>query len=78
MGVLQYAAAGFNDYASQNAYTQLQTIIANVVRDFKFANTDGGDKVVGTDYSSLFSRPLSPAVVSWERRDSSDCQIILR
>lgn len=65
---LPFGAGRHRCIGEQFAYTQLQTILADVVRDFKFANTDGGDKVVGTDYSSLFSRPLGPAVVSWKRR----------
>ncbi|KAL8836368.1 MAG: hypothetical protein Q9170_002941 [Blastenia crenularia] len=51
------------------AYVQLGTITATMVRMFKMRNLEGVEGVVGTDYSSLFSRPLSPAVVSWERRE---------
>lgn len=50
------------------AYVQLGTITANLVRFFRFRNLDGVKGVVGTDYSSLFSRPLNPAVVRWEKR----------
>lgn len=50
------------------AYVQLGTITAVLVRQFRFRNLDGVKGVVGTDYSSLFSRPLNPAVVNWERR----------
>ena len=53
------------------ANVQLQTIVAVVVRLFKFRNADGSDKVIGTDYASLFSRPLEPAVINWERRESA-------
>lgn len=52
------------------ANVQLQTIIANMVRLFKLSNVDGGDKIVGTDYQSLFSRPLEPCPVRWERREA--------
>lgn len=51
------------------AYAQLGAIAATLVREFRFRNLDGVKGVVGTDYSSLFSRPLSPAVVIWERRE---------
>jgi sterol 14-demethylase len=51
------------------ANVQLQTIVAMTVREFKFRNVDGSDKVIGTDYASLFSRPLEPANIHWERRD---------
>jgi sterol 14-demethylase len=52
------------------ANVQLQTIVAMTVRMFKFRNVDGSTgNVVGTDYASLFSRPLEPANIYWERRD---------
>jgi sterol 14-demethylase len=51
------------------ANVQLQTIVAMTVRLFKFRNVDGSNKVIGTDYASLFSRPLEPANIHWERRD---------
>lgn len=51
------------------ANVQLQTIIAMVVREFKWRNPDGSNKVVGTDYASLFSRPLEPANIYWEKRE---------
>ena len=51
------------------AYVQLGTITATFVREFCFANLEGVKGVVGTDYSSLFSRPLNPAVVQWEKRE---------
>jgi len=50
------------------ANAQLQTIVAEVVREFKFRNVDGGNTLIGTDYASLFSRPLEPANIHWERR----------
>ncbi|UKZ53781.1 lanosterol 14-alpha-demethylase [Trichoderma virens] len=51
------------------ANLQLQTIIAETVRLFKLSNVDGSNNIVGTDYASLFSRPLEPAKIRWERRD---------
>lgn len=51
------------------AYVQLGTITATLVREFRFRNLDGVRGIVGTDYSSLFSRPLNPAVVNWEKRE---------
>ncbi|KAI4119808.1 MAG: hypothetical protein LQ345_000367 [Seirophora villosa] len=55
------------------AYVQLGTITATMVRMFRLRNLEGVKGVVGTDYSeaqkkSLFSRPLNPAVVRWEKR----------
>lgn len=52
------------------AYLQLTIIIAIMVRRFKVRNVDGKEgTIVGTDYSSMFSRPLEPALVQWERRE---------
>ena len=51
------------------AYVQLGAITATMVREFQLKTLDGKGRVVGTDYSSLFSRPLNPAVVQWERRE---------
>lgn len=66
---LPFGAGRHRCIGEQFAYVQLQTILATVIRDLKFFNADGVKGVVGTDYSSLFSRPLSPAVVRWERRE---------
>ncbi len=54
------------------AYVQLGVITATMVREFRLKSLEGQKGVVGTDYSSLFSRPLSPALVHWERRGKSD------
>ena len=51
------------------AYVQLGAITATMVREFRLRNLEGKEGVVGTDYSSLFSRPLNPAVVQWEKRE---------
>ena len=53
------------------AYVQLGVITATMVRELRFSKLDGQNGVVGTDYSSLFSRPLNPAYVHWERRGKS-------
>ncbi|KAH7310429.1 cytochrome P450 51A [Stachybotrys elegans] len=52
------------------AYVNLSTIIAVLVRNFRFQTMDGKKGVPETDYASLFSRPVQPAFVRWERRDS--------
>ncbi|KAF2765181.1 14-alpha-demethylase [Teratosphaeria nubilosa] len=69
---LPFGAGRHRCIGEQFAYVQLQTILATLVRDFKFRNLDGSDKVVGTDYSSLFSQPQRPAVVRWERREGKE------
>ncbi|KAK0624693.1 cytochrome P450 51B [Bombardia bombarda] len=65
---LPFGAGRHRCIGEQFANVQLQTIVANTVRWFKFRNVDGSDKVIGTDYASLFSRPLEPAKIYWERR----------
>ena len=50
------------------AYVQLGSILASLVRSLKVENLPGKEGVVNTDYSSLFSRPMAPATVRWERR----------
>ena len=52
------------------AYVQLGVILVEFVRTFRLRTLDGKGGIVGTDYSSLFSRPLAPAVVGWEWRKS--------
>ncbi|OQO07713.1 Eburicol 14-alpha-demethylase [Cryoendolithus antarcticus] len=66
---LPFGAGRHRCIGEQFAYLQLQTILATVVRDLRFKNVEGVEGVVGTDYSSLFSRPLNPAIVRWERRE---------
>ncbi|KAK7745017.1 Lanosterol 14-alpha-demethylase [Cytospora paraplurivora] len=66
---LPFGAGRHRCIGEQFAYLQLQTIVANITRLFKFRNVDGSTgKTVGTDYASLFSRPLEPANIYWERR----------
>lgn len=66
---LPFGAGRHRCIGEQFAYVQLQTIIANITRQFKLRNVDGSTgKTVGTDYASLFSRPLEPANIYWEKR----------
>ncbi|KAK5990818.1 Eburicol 14-alpha-demethylase [Cladobotryum mycophilum] len=66
---LPFGAGRHRCIGEQFANVQLQTIIAEVVRLFKLSNVDGGNSLIGTDYASLFSRPLEPAKIRWERRN---------
>lgn len=66
---LPFGAGRHRCIGEQFANLQLQTIIAETVRMFKLSNVDGSNSIVGTDYASLFSRPLEPANIRWERRD---------
>ncbi|KAI1847383.1 hypothetical protein JX266_006608 [Neoarthrinium moseri] len=66
---LPFGAGRHRCIGEQFANVQLQTIVAMVVRMFKFRNPDGSNTVIGTDYASLFSRPLEPAKIYWEKRN---------
>ncbi|KAI1329620.1 cytochrome P450 [Xylariaceae sp. FL0255] len=66
---LPFGAGRHRCIGEQFANVQLQTILAMTVREFKFSNVDGSKEVIGTDYQSLFSRPLEPANIRWERRE---------
>ena len=66
---LPFGAGRHRCIGEQFAYLQLQTILANFVREFKIQNPGGSKDIIGTDYTSLFSRPLAPAIVEWERRN---------
>lgn len=68
---LPFGAGRHRCIGEQFANVQLTTIMATIVRHFKFRNLDGSTKVIGTDYASLFTRPLTPAMVEWERRENA-------
>ncbi|KAI4123307.1 MAG: hypothetical protein LQ338_005332 [Usnochroma carphineum] len=67
---LPFGAGRHRCIGEKYAYLQLTIVVAVMVRRFKFRNVEGKEEgvVVGTDYSSMFSRPLEPALVRWERR----------
>jgi cytochrome P450 len=65
---LPFGAGRHRCIGEQFAYVQLQTILVNFVRVMKVRNTDGSERVPETDFSSLFSRPMNPAIIEWERR----------
>ena len=64
---LPFGAGRHRCIGEQFAYVQLGTVLATTVRYVRFRNLEG-KSLVPTDYSSLFSRPLSPAVVEFEKR----------
>ncbi|CAO2648975.1 Nn.00g099240.m01.CDS01 [Neocucurbitaria sp. VM-36] len=68
---LPFGAGRHRCIGEQFAYLQLQTILVAFVREFKLRNVGGNKDIVGTDYSSLFSRPLAPGIVEWERREKA-------
>ena len=67
---LPFGAGRHRCIGEQFAYVQLQTILGTMVRKIKFSNVEGKKDgyVPDTDYSSLFSRPMAPAMVQWEKR----------
>ncbi|TLD13613.1 uncharacterized protein PgNI_02936 [Pyricularia grisea] len=65
---LPFGAGRHRCIGEKFAYLNLATIVSTLVRNFKFSTLDGMATVPPTDYTSLFSRPMQPAVVRWERR----------
>jgi len=66
---LPFGAGRHRCIGEQFAYIQLGTVLAQIIREVKL-KTPEGEKLVDTDYSSLFSRPLNPAIVEFEKRNS--------
>ncbi|KAL6717792.1 Lanosterol 14-alpha-demethylase [Lecanora helva] len=65
---LPFGAGRHRCIGEQFAYVQLTVIVTVLVRELKLRNVEGKKGVVATDYSSLFSRPMEPAPVRWQRR----------
>jgi sterol 14-demethylase len=68
---LPFGAGRHRCIGEQFATVQLVTIMATMVRQFKWRNPNGSKEVVGTDYASLFTRPLVPAMIEWEWREKA-------
>ncbi|KAF1845856.1 eburicol 14 alpha-demethylase-like protein [Cucurbitaria berberidis CBS 394.84] len=66
---LPFGAGRHRCIGEQFAYLHLQTILVAFVREFKMQNVGGSKNIAGTDFSSLFSRPLAKSFVEWERRE---------
>ncbi|KAJ5595187.1 uncharacterized protein N7459_001395 [Penicillium hispanicum] len=66
---LPFGAGRHRCIGEKFAYLNLAVIVATLVRNFRFYNPEDRLGVPETDYSSLFSRPMQPATVRWERRD---------
>ncbi|CEO60839.1 Putative Cytochrome P450 [Penicillium brasilianum] len=65
---LPFGAGRHRCIGEKFAYLNLDVIVATLVREFRFFNPEDREGVPETDYSSLFSRPMQPATVRWERR----------
>ncbi|KAH8672776.1 cytochrome P450 51 [Tricladium varicosporioides] len=66
---LPFGAGRHRCIGEKFAYLNLGVIVSTLVRTFKFENIEGRKGVPGTDYSSLFSKPLMPATIRWTRRE---------
>lgn len=71
---LPFGAGRHRCIGEQFAYVQLGVVLAMMTRLLKTKNLPGKEGVVNTDYSSLFSRPLAPAEVLYERRELNEKQ----
>ena len=69
---LPFGAGRHRCIGEQFAYVQLGTVVASMVRLLKFKNPESRKGVVATDFSSLFSRPMAPAQVLWEKRSTAE------
>jgi sterol 14-demethylase len=65
---LPFGAGRHRCIGEQFAYVQLGTVLATMVRLVKLRQPQG-KTLVPTDYSSLFSRPMGPAVVEFQKRE---------
>lgn len=68
---LPFGAGRHRCIGEKFAYLNLSVIVATLVREFRFYTMDGKKHVPGTDYTSLFSRPVQPAMVKWEKRSDA-------
>jgi sterol 14-demethylase len=71
---LPFGAGRHRCIGEQFAYVQLGTVLATMTRLLKVKTVDGKQGIVDTDYSSLFSRPLGPALVRYEKRSELEKQ----
>jgi sterol 14alpha-demethylase len=65
---LPFGAGRHRCVGEKYAYAQLGAIIATMVRLLKWEQIDPEAPIPATDYSSMFSRPMNPAVIRWHRR----------
>ncbi|KAH8647684.1 cytochrome P450 [Xylariales sp. PMI_506] len=65
---LPFGAGRHRCVGEQYAYAQLTTIIATLVRLLKVEQIDPKAPIPATDYSSMFARPMNPAMIRWTKR----------
>ncbi|KAK1658903.1 14-alpha sterol demethylase Cyp51A [Colletotrichum godetiae] len=52
------------------AYLNLGVIVGTIVRNYKLSTIDGRKGIVPpTDHTSMFARPIQPALIRWTRRE---------
>ncbi|KAF2275756.1 putative cytochrome P450 [Westerdykella ornata] len=66
---LPFGAGRHRCVGEKFAYLNLSVIVGTMVRHLRFSNLEGKTGVPRTDYSSLFSGPMKPARIRWERRE---------
>ncbi|KAJ5640386.1 Eburicol 14-alpha-demethylase [Penicillium herquei] len=69
---LPFGAGRHRCIGEQFAYVQLGTILAALVRQFRFSNPPTRKDIPDTDYSSLFSKPLGKSFVQFEKRGTKE------
>ncbi|RTE69955.1 hypothetical protein BHE90_015647 [Fusarium euwallaceae] len=65
---LPFGAGRHRCVGEHYAYAQLGAIVATFVRLLHMEQVDPKAPIPATDYSSMFSRPMNPAVIRWRRR----------
>lgn len=65
---LPFGAGRHRCIGERFAYLNLAVIVATMVRHMRLFNVEGKTGVPDTDYTSLFSGPMKPARIRWERR----------
>jgi sterol 14-demethylase len=65
---LPFGAGRHRCIGEKFAYLNLGVIVATMVRQFRFYTSDNSKAVPKTDYTSLFSTPMHPSFIRWERR----------
>ncbi|KAJ4319318.1 Sterol 14-alpha demethylase cyp51c [Fusarium piperis] len=65
---LPFGAGRHRCVGEHYAYAQLGAIVATFVRLLHMEQVDPKAPIPATDYSSMFSRPMNPAVIKWRRR----------
>lgn len=66
---LPFGASRHRCIGEKFAYLNLRAIVATLLRQFRFYSLSQDGKLPETDYTSMFSTPLQPAVIRCQRRE---------